>query len=118
MDLGGAALLTLYPSPAMSRYQLMAEFWYTKQEPCWPHWSCQSRHALSITQPKAMGPGMLPVRRGALSAWAHLGSRGRGAVPVTHTAWALGKVFSGGAWELKCSFLWGLASATKMPHDL
>lgn len=51
---------TLYPSPAMSRYQLMAEFWYTKQEPCWPHWSCQSRHALSITQPKAMGPGMLP----------------------------------------------------------
>ena len=94
---GNAALLTLYPTPAMSRYQLMVEFWYTKQEPCWPHWSCQSRHALSITQPKAMGPGMLPVKRGALSGWTHLGSRGGGAVPVTHTAWALGKVFSGGA---------------------
>lgn len=75
----------------------MVEFWYTKQEPCWPHWSCQSRHALSITQPKAMGPGMLPVKRGALSGWTHLGSRDGGAVPVTHTSWALRKVFSGGA---------------------
>lgn len=59
-----AASLTLYTSPVMSMYRLMAEFWYTKQEPCCPHWSCQSRHALSITQPKAMGPGMPPVKRG------------------------------------------------------
>lgn len=51
---------TLYASPATSKYQLMAAFWYTKQEPCRPHWACQSRHALSITQPKAMGPGMPP----------------------------------------------------------
>lgn len=43
----------------------MAVFWYTKQEPWWPHWSCHSRQALSITQPKAMGPGMLPAREEA-----------------------------------------------------
>lgn len=56
--------LTLYTSPATSRYRLMAAFWYTKQKPCWPHTSCQSRQALSITQPKAMGPGMPPAERG------------------------------------------------------
>lgn len=61
-----AQLLTLYTSPAMSMYRLMAAFWYRKQEPCWPHWSCHSRQALSITQPKAMGPGMPPVERGPL----------------------------------------------------
>lgn len=61
-----AHLLTLYNSPAMSMYRLMVVFWYRKQEPCWPHWSCHSRHALSITQPKAMGPGMPPVERGPL----------------------------------------------------
>ena len=48
-------------------YRLMAAFWYTKQEPCWPHWSCHSRHALSMTQPKAMGPGMPPAERGCVS---------------------------------------------------
>ena len=63
-DLRGSRL-TLYSSPVMSMYRLMAEFWYTKQEPCWPHWSCQSRHDLSITQPKAMGPGMPPAGRSA-----------------------------------------------------
>lgn len=61
-----AHLLTLYTSPAMSMYRLMAAFWYRKQEPCWPHWSCHSKQALSITQPKAMGPGMPPVERGPL----------------------------------------------------
>lgn len=64
---GEATPLTLYASPAISRYWLMAEFWYTKQEPCWPHCVCQSRHALSITQPKAMGPGMPPAERGTFS---------------------------------------------------
>lgn len=56
--------LTLYTSPALSRYRLMAAFWYTRQKPFWPHRSCQSRQALSITQPKAMGPGMPPAERG------------------------------------------------------
>lgn len=76
-----AACLTLYSSPVMSMYRLMAEFWYTKQEPCFPHWSCQSRHALSITQPKAMGPGMPPVKRGPVSPGHAPGRQGRRAAP-------------------------------------
>lgn len=54
--------LTLKMRPAMSMYRLMAAFWYTKQEPWRPHWLCHSRQALSITQPKAMGPGILPAK--------------------------------------------------------
>ena len=67
----------------------MAEFWYTKQEPRWPHWFCQSRHALSITQPKAMGPGMPPVERGTLSTRTPPGGR-----PETQTRRALRNVTS------------------------
>lgn len=100
---------TLYTSPEVSMYRLMAEFWYTKQEPCWPHWSCQSRHALSITQPKAMGPGMPPAERGSVStrhgAPACTGQAGRGgagAAPRPRLCgfserWCWSLVISGGA---------------------
>lgn len=90
------APLTLYTSPAMSMYWLMAALWYRKQEPRWPHWSCQSRHALSISQPKAMGPGMLPVERGSLRTLPDMPRDDRAvwAVPETQNAPALREVTS------------------------
>lgn len=96
---GGRLPCSPWPShPCDEQVPAHGQILVHKAGACWPHWSCQSRHALFHDHParRQWAPGMLPVKR--CTQWLDTsGEQGWGCSASDPYIMGPRKVFSGGA---------------------